>query len=405
MIAIGFVWLGCAVAWVTLGSTIVARTGESSSALNSEVQQLWGPPLVQQPPRAVWKEIVRRKERMTSYGPQGQLIEQMVEKEVDVEHPIALVRSEVRASLEQRDRKKGLLWFPTYDIDFRAGYGFVNDTPEERDIVIHFPLAAGSAVFDGFAIEQADGQPISSTVAGGDATLVAKMKSGARRDIVVRYRSRGTGKFGYALTAGTGRVQDFSLALDTNVAAVDFEAGSLSPSLHAARGPGWHGEWRFASLVASQPIGVVLPQRLNPGPVAARITFFAPVGLLFFFFVVASFAAVRGVSLHPFNYFLIGAGFFAFHLLLAYLADHLPVYASFTLAALASIFLVVSYARWFVGWRFAMREIGLAQLVYLVLFSASFFIEGFTGLAISVGAVITLFVIMQISGRSRLVDQ
>ena len=48
---------------------------------------------------------------------------------------------------------------------------------------------------------------------------------------------------------------------------------------------------------------------------------------------------------------------------------------------------------------FAAFEAGSAQLVYLVLFSYAFFFKGFTGLAITIGAIITLFVVMQVTGR------
>ena len=43
----------------------------------------------------------------------------------------------------------------------------------------------------------------------------------------------------------------------------------------------------------------------------------------------------------------------------------------------------------------------LAQLVYLVLFSYAFFFKGFTGLAITIGAIATLFAVMQMTGRIR----
>lgn len=45
-------------------------------------------------------------------------------------------------------------------------------------------------------------------------------------------------------------------------------------------------------------------------------------------------------------------------------------------------------------------EAGLAQFVYLVLFSYAFF-EGLTGLTIAIGAIVTLFVVMQMTGRIR----
>ena len=54
-----------------------------------------------------------------------------------------------------------------------------------------------------------------------------------------------------------------------------------------------------------------------------------------------------------------------------------------------------------VGTRFAAREAGLAQFIYLVMFSYAFFFKGFTGLAVTVGSILTLFVVMQITGRVR----
>lgn len=52
------------------------------------------------------------------------------------------------------------------------------------------------------------------------------------------------------------------------------------------------------------------------------------------------------------------------------------------------------------GWKFALREMGIAQVLYLVLFSYTFFWEGFTGLAITIGAIATLFFVMQVTGRT-----
>src|SRR6185503_17876438 len=108
---------------------------------------------------------------------------------------------------------------------------------------------------------------------------------------------------------------------------------------------------------------------------------------------------LSGRSLHPMNYFFLSAAFFAFHLLLAYLVDHLPIHASFLIASAASLFLVVSYLRRVAGLQTTVREAALAQFVYLVLFSYAFFFEGYTGLTVTLGAVATLFVLMQITAK------
>ena len=87
--------------------------------------------------------------------------------------------------------------------------------------------------------------------------------------------------------------------------------------------------------------------------------------------------------------------------MLAYLVDHVTIHAAFAISAAVSIFLVVSYLRLVVGLHFASREAAVAQFVYLIMFSYAFFLKGFTGLAITIGSVATLFVAMQVTGRIR----
>jgi inner membrane protein involved in colicin E2 resistance len=101
------------------------------------------------------------------------------------------------------------------------------------------------------------------------------------------------------------------------------------------------------------------------------------------------------------NYFFLACAFFSFHLLMAYLVDHVSIHIAFVAASVVSIALVVSYLRLVINPRFALVDAGLAQLIYLVLFSYAFFFEGFTGLAVTIGAIVTLFVVMQMTGRIR----
>ena len=146
-------------------------------------------------------------------------------------------------------------------------------------------------------------------------------------------------------------------------------------------------------------IGVDLPNKLNPGPLTQRVTFFAPVSLLFFLAVMVILGITEGFSLHPMHYFFLSSAFFSFHLLLAYLVDHISIHLAFVIAALVSMFLVVSYLRIVGGARFAVRQAGLAQLIYLVLINYAFFFQGFTGLTITVGAIVTLFALMQMTAK------
>jgi inner membrane protein involved in colicin E2 resistance len=112
-------------------------------------------------------------------------------------------------------------------------------------------------------------------------------------------------------------------------------------------------------------------------------------------------ARLRGLDIHPLNYAFLGGAFFAFHLLFAYSVDHLSVRLAFAIASAVSIFLVASYLRLVVSARFAYVEAAVAQLVYLIGFSLAHFWEGFTGLTVTVLSIVTLFLLMQLTGRIR----
>ncbi|MCL6580420.1 MAG: inner membrane CreD family protein [Firmicutes bacterium] len=217
--------------------------------------------------------------------------------------------------------------------------------------------------------------------------------------LTVAYRSRGLDRWTYRLGPEVAQVRDFTLVVETDFKDVDFPARTLSPTAKEETPDGWRLTWRHENLISGFEVGVEMPHRLNPGPLAAKVSFFAPVCLLFFFFVIFVLSVLRNVNLHPMHYFFLAAAFFSFHLLFAYLVDHIDLHLAFAIAAATSVALVVSYLRVVVGPRFAFVEAGLAQLVYLVLFSYTQFLKGFTGLAVTVASVLTLFVLMQATAR------
>jgi inner membrane protein involved in colicin E2 resistance len=396
-----------------LGGTLNLRTDSFSGNLNNEVNALWGPPGRQAPPLAQYQKTELTEEVTVEQKPEGNS-KKIVQHEAKVEVPLALDSSNVVAKLTLEQQRKGLLWFPTYGIDFHAEYTFLNDALGAHDVSVHFPLqttgssdsgsargaSTNSASFDGFTVEDERGKAVDYQISGGQAVFTRHFAAGERQKFRVAYRTRGTSSFRYLMAEGTGRVHDLTLRIDTNFANVDFPTDTLSPTSRTVTPSSFSGTWHFDSLISTSAIGIELPQLLNPGPLATKVTFFAPVSLLFFFFVVAVLGQVQGRELHPMHYFLLSCAFFAFHLLFAYMVDRWSIDASFATASAVSIFLVVSYARLFVGWTFALREMGVAQLLYLVLFSYSFFWDGFTGLAITIGAIATLFFVMQTTGRT-----
>jgi inner membrane protein involved in colicin E2 resistance len=229
----------------------------------------------------------------------------------------------------------------------------------------------------------------------------APLAAGQAATLKVSYISQGLDTWKYNFGDDVAQVRDFELTLTTNFKDIDFPANTLSPSEKRETSDGWELAWRYQSLVSGYQIGMAMPEKLQPGPLAGRISFFAPVSLLFFFFLLFLITTLRNIDVHPMNYFFLACAFFSFHLLLAYLVDHISIHAAFVVSSAVSIFLVVSYLRLVVGMRFALLEAGLIQFVYLVLFSYTFFLEGYTGLSITIGSILTLFVVMQMTGRVR----
>ena len=213
----------------------------------------------------------------------------------------------------------------------------------------------------------------------------------------VAYRTRGTGNWNYRFP-DAGRIAGFELAMRTNFPEINFPVGTGSPSDRGFRDGGWDLAWSYPDVLAAPAIGMDMPKLLNAGPVASRIAFFAPVSLLFFVTVLLLIGGLKGISLHPMHVFFVAAGFFAFHLLFAYLVDLLPLHPSFVIAALASLVLVCGYL-WAVGGTALFKVALPAQLAYMVLFSFSFFFDGLTGITIAVGSVATLALLMILTAK------
>src|SRR5258708_24884962 len=97
------------------------------------------------------------------------------------------------------------------------------------------------------------------------------------------------------------------------------------------------------------------------------------------------------------NYFFLACAFFAFHLLLAYLCDHVSIHAGFVISSAVSILLVVTYLRLVVNLRFAVVEAEVSQLIFLVRFSYASVFSGFTWLAGLFCAILTLVLVLLVT--------
>ncbi len=391
--AVASIYILTSLAWLVLASAVLYRTTIQDHKLKNEVGQLWGNVQVQEAPSLYYK-----KKRGSERKPGEQEAEKNVKTET-VTTFVPLSSSEVLVDISLEHRRKGLLWYPAYVVEFKGRYGASNTAQEARDMYFGYVFPAQGAVYDNFRLAVGGEEVPDVAVSCGKVAEKFRLLPGETKIVEVSYRSQGLGQWWYDFGENVKQAKEFSLILDTDFKKVDFPQNGISPTSMRPTDEGWSLEWRYANLLTGARIGLELPERLNPGPWVSQVTFSAPVSLLLFFFALFMFTTLRGIRVHPLNYFFIAAAFFSFHLLLAYLVDHISIHAAFFTSAAVSILLVTTYMRLVVGNRFAFLETAACQFVYLILFSYTFFFRGFTGLAITALCVITLFVVMQLTGR------
>ncbi len=395
IIAIAFIFACSTLAWLVLGASIFARTETADSLLKGRVSSTWGAAQQQQPPTASYEKVEPRVE-VTLVD--GKKTERSFEQRSDVPLPLESSRIDVGLALEHR--QKGLLWYSTYKVAFAGAFGFRNSSEKDEQVAFTLNFPASQAIYDDLVME-VDGKPLAITNQKTAAVGKVLVPAGKTAVLKVGYRSQGLEQWSYAFGDEVSQVRDFNLRMNTNFKRIDFPENTLSPTAKHETQQGWELVWNYRNLVSGFQIAMPMPEKLQPGPLAGRISLFAPVSLFFFFFLMFIITTLRNIELHPMNYFFLSAAFFSFHLLLAYLVDHIQVHAAFLVCSLVSMILVISYLRLVTGTRFAAVEAGTAQLIYLILFSYAFFFEGFTGLTVTIGSILTLFVVMQMTGRIR----
>ncbi len=403
--AIVVIFFCTAVAWVILGGSVLHRTDTAKVAGADAVGSLWGTEQRQRTP--VFSYMVTREIEVTEEAPadtSGTTPAAPKTKKKIVEEPVYVepLATDVAAKLHLEYRRKGLLWFSTYVVDYRAHYQIQNETDLPRTFYIGYSFPAANALYDNFVF-RVNGQEIKfpGNITQG-ITASVPLAPGAKADVVIGYKSPGLDRWVYAFGDGVARVRNFKMAVTTDFAAIDFPAGCISPTAKKETKGGWELTWQYKDLLTGYAVGVEMPKKLNPGPIASRMSFFAPVSLLFFFtilFIISAVKADRIKPLHPMNYFFLGAAFFAFHLLYAYLADHTDAHATFAIAGLVSCLLVFIYVALARGARYALAYATLPQLAFLILFSYAFFFPGYTGLIITIGSILTLAVLMFVTAR------
>jgi len=301
--AIVFIYACTVVAWFILSGIIITRTEAQDFKLKNAIGELWGTRQAQKAPYVYYKDN-KRSDKTTS---------------------LALESSDIKVNLNLEHRKKGLLWYPTYKVTFRGKYVIKNTTNKTKEIGLDYEFPAQGAVYDNFKFTVGGEEIENIALDSGKISKLFPLSANETKIVEVSYESQGLDEWSYTFGTNVNQVKNFSLVLHTDFKEIDFPEESISPTEKILHGDEWELSWKYSNLLTGFNIGMIMPKKLNPGPWVSKVTVAAPVSLFLFFFVLFVFTTVKKIKVHPMNYFFTGAAFFSFHLLLAYLVDHISV--------------------------------------------------------------------------------
>lgn len=377
LLCIAIITLCSAAAWFVLGAALNLRTVQQGAQTRGMVSEVWGPMMMQAHPSAYFLTPKNEKQNKSFLpAPTGQ----------------------VKVNLTYDPKKRGLMWYRTYDVEFQAEYQIQNPSPITRTVYVEFPLPASDVSYSQFEFILGNKTTETTTLPkNGKMVEAILLQPHETVSLRVAYKTRGMDLWVYSFTQ-VERVKNFVLTLNTNFEDYNFPQGTASPTTRSPDLKPKEFTWTYEDVLNAPNIGMEMPRILNAGPVASRMSFFAPVSLVFFFTVLMIMGVVMKINLHPMNYFFLAAGCFAFQLLFSYLVDRMSLYGSFGIAALVSLILVSGYIKAVAGNTLFWVALP-AQICYMILFSYSFFFDGYTGLTLTVGAIVTLASLMKFTAK------
>ncbi|MGB5153391.1 MAG: inner membrane CreD family protein, partial [Candidatus Sulfotelmatobacter sp.] len=293
ILALAFIFVCTSIAWVILGATIFSRTYGSNEQLQGRVASTWGTSQQQSPPTATYTTTDAVNSTTVENG--------KVIIHSKTEHwqvPMPVQASRIHVNLRLIPRQKGLLWYSTYAVEFAGDYAFRNNTAEAQTVDFRLKFPAQKAIYDGLQMKV--NQQAVALAADAQGTVgQATVGPGETASLHVAYRSQGLDSWCYQLGDGIAQARDFVLTMQTNFRDIDFADDTLSPTSKELVSGGWQLTWQYSNLVSGFQIGMTMPQKLQPGPLAGEISYAAPVSLFFFFFLMFIITTLRNIDLHP----------------------------------------------------------------------------------------------------------
>ncbi len=377
---------------VAVGLKIDSRHTETMTRSFKSVKEIWGGPVMQNSPLFSYEKIENEQFENKSTG-QLEFRKRLVSGEM------GFASQRLVLKIRKNVRKKGLLIFPGYVLDFRGTYIIKNQHGMAKKAYFLFSLPEGAGNMTGLEVA-VDGKPYAGDINFADGIDWSEtMGPGEERTIQISYTAQGTGVFTYALGQRAVEMRELAVAAETDYDDVKIPDGSMAPTKNVSDGSKTRMEWHGKNLVSRQNIAMDFKVEGNYGSIVSRLFFHSPVAIFLFLGFLVIFTVAREMRLHPMNYLFIMISYFIFYLLGSYVISYIHVVPALALSLAVSTG-ILGYYGFLAG---KGRELVLALLagagLFQWIFSVAFFFPEHTGFLITIASILAFVALMRATAK------
>lgn len=378
-----FIFIPLFLGWLLLAGRLEYRTyGAMSKQLNS-VRQIWGGNLAQPMPSVRYKRF-------------GSDVSSLSKGEIH--------SSNIAVTLKMDYRKKGLVYYTGYNAEFTGKYKIQN--PETENIYLSFifpyPTRQGEGVLQNVKLLVNGKEDIEDTEYQPNLTLWTGVLGPTESlEITVQYDARGLDKFEYGFEPAQ-QINNFNMKIDVQGAKeLDYAESTMPPTESSQETEaGKILSWKLDKALTQLNIGVILPDKLNVEKQLSIMMYRAPV--FFVLFLVSLIAIIRlsGENLNFIPIVITSIAYFFFYPLFAYLVIYMGLTLSFIISFAAIGLLILNYIRILYGIKIGLSVV-TAYIFYLGITSLAALLPEYTGLILTIEAVVLMGIIMQVLSQHK----
>lgn len=378
-----FVFLPLFLAWMMFGLRLEDRTYKASYQQLASVKQIWGGNLAQPMPSVRYKRS-------------GSDVSRLSRGEIE--------QAKLVVDLRMDYRKKGLVYYTGYNVDFLGQYQVRN--PENEKIYLSFifpyPTRAGEGLLRDVKLlingeEDRDDTEYQPNLALWTGVLEPEQIL----EFSLRYQGRGLDQFIHGFEAGH-QINNFSATLRVHGAKeLDYPVATMPPTEPPEdTEDGKILTWKLDRTQTQLNLGVILPDRLNVEQQLGVMSFRAP---FFFLLFLVSVALIIHLAKHPPRFMplaILSFTYFLFYPLFAYLLMYINLVLALALSFTAIGLMIFNYARLLYGVPIALA-IALAYTLYGGVTTIAALLPSYTGLILTIEGVVIMGMVMQVFAHHR----